>query len=169
MRTEGASRGTRLKGAAALTLLALAGLALGGCGGGEDETVTVTVTTTTETVIVPATTTTETVPTTTAATTTEPAATTAPPTTSAAEVVRITVVGGKPVGGIVRETVPLGAHVVVEVDSDTVDEVHLHGYDLSVDSDAGDIVRLAFVADTPGRFEVELENLGVQLAELTVS
>ena len=158
MRSRGrASWGSRSKAAVALALLALAGLALGGCGGGEDETVTVTVTTTTETVTVPAT------------TTTEPAATTAPTTTSAAEVVRITVVGGKPVGGIVRQTVPLDSHVVIEVDSDTVDEVHLHGYDLSVDSDAGDIVRLAFVADTPGRFEVELENLGVQLAELTVS
>jgi hypothetical protein len=61
------------------------------------------------------------------------------------------------------------ANVLLIVNSDTADEVHLHGYDLSADVEAGGSVRIPFKADTPGRFEVELENLGVQLAEITVS
>jgi hypothetical protein len=32
----------------------------------------------------------------------------------------------------------------------------------------GDTARTAFVATDPGRFEVELENSGVQIAEITV-
>jgi hypothetical protein len=150
-----------------LALGLLAG-ALGGCGG-DDEVTTVTTTITTQvTTTAPATTTAET---TTTATTT--AATTTTPTTTQqqpqVETVRIEVVGGKPEGGIVRPTVERGQRVVLVIHSDTADEVHLHGYDISVDVAAGGTARLPFVADTPGRFEVELENLGVQLAEITVT
>ena len=82
--------------------------------------------------------------------------------------VPIRVVGGKPDGGIVRQTVDKDARVVVVVTSDTADEVHIHGYDISADVEAGATVEIPFVADTPGRFDIELENLGVQLAEITV-
>ena len=147
----------------ALVLAALA-LALAGCGGsndgddrgddhGGDDHDRGTTTT-------PAATTT-----TTAATTTTPTTTTAQPATTIA----ITVVDAKPQGGIARPSVKRGDHVVLVVNSDTADEIHVHGYDLSADVEAGGTVRIPFVADTPGRFEVELENLGVQLAEITVS
>jgi hypothetical protein len=150
-----------------LVLGLLAG-ALGGCGG-DDEVTTVTTTITTQVTTTAPTTTAET---TTSATTTAATTTTAPTTTQQqpqVETVRIEVVGGKPEGGIVRPTVERGQRVVLVVHSDTADEVHLHGYDLSVDVAAGGTARLPFVADTPGRFEVELENLGVQLAEITVT
>jgi hypothetical protein len=62
-----------------------------------------------------------------------------------------------------------GDQVVLVVSSDTADEVHLHGYDLSVDVPAGGTVRLPFTATDPGRFEVELEHTGVQIAEITVN
>ena len=117
-------------------------------------------------------TTTTTAATTTAATTTTATTTRAATTTTAkpeTTTIAITVVDAKPQGGIARPSVKRGDHVVLVVKSDTADEIHLHGYDLSADVEAGGTVRIPFVADTPGRFEVELENLGVQLAEITVS
>jgi hypothetical protein len=83
-------------------------------------------------------------------------------------VVRIIVVNGSPKGGIVRETVDKGDRVVIVVGSDVADEVHLHGYDIVRDVTAGGMARIAFLATLPGRFEVELENRGVQIADITV-
>ena len=148
----------------ALILVALAA-ALAGCGGSsDDESTTSTAATTTATT--EAATTAEAV-----ATSTEAATTTIAATTTRPDVVtiRIQVVDAKPAGGILRPTVQKDARVVLVVTSDTADEVHLHGYDLSADVEAGGTVRIPFVADTPGRFEVELEDLGVELAEITVS
>ena len=51
---------------------------------------------------------------------------------------------------------------------DVADEVHLHGHDLSRPVAAGGSARIAFRATLPGRFEVELEERGAQIAELTV-
>jgi hypothetical protein len=120
----------------------VAGVTLASCGG--DDEATSTATTETE------------------ATTTE--------TTGQEEptVVRVTVTGGVPADGIVRETVSEGDRVVLVVTSDVADEIHLHGYDLSRDVPAGGEARVAFQATIPGRFEVELEQRGVQIAELTV-
>ena len=122
----------------------LAATALAGCGSSDNTTAT----TTTET------TTTEETTTTTAAT---------KPT-----VVSIVVVDGQPQGGIVRQTVSKGDRVVIVVRSDVADEIHLHGYDKSTEVTAGGTARLPFTADLPGRFEVELESGGVQIADLTV-
>ena len=83
-------------------------------------------------------------------------------------VVSITVVDGAPQGGIVRQTVSKGDKVVIVVKSDVSDEIHLHGYDKSTDVTAGGTARLPFTATLPGRFEVELESRGVQIADLTV-
>ncbi len=103
-------------------------------------------------------------------TTTETETETTPPTTEEAKptVVRVTVTGGVPESGIVRETVDKGDRVVLVVSSDVADEVHLHGYDISRDVAAGGTVRIHFAANVPGRFEVELEERGVQIADLTV-
>jgi hypothetical protein len=91
-------------------------------------------------------------------------------TTEAAKptVVSVVVVNGQPQGGIVRQTVSKGDRVVIVVKSDVADEIHLHGYDKSTDVTAGGTARLPFTADLPGRFEVELESRGVQIADLTV-
>ena len=147
----------------AVILLALA-LSLAGCGGSGDGGSTEAATTAEAATTTQAATTTEAATTTTAPPTTRPT-TTAPAVTT----IRIRVVDAKPAGGIARPSVSKGDHVVLVVTSDTADEVHLHGYDLSADVAAGGTVRIPFVADTPGRFEVELENLGVELAEITVS
>jgi len=92
---------------------------------------------------------------------------TAPPVETPTEL-RIVVVNGAPEGGIVRKTVEKGDRVVLVVKSDVADEVHLHGYDISRDVAAGGTARIAFRATIPGRFEVELEDRGVQIADLTV-
>lgn len=111
--------------------------------------------------------------TTTTSDTTTTTTTTASDTTTTTEppgqtVVSVTIVDGAPRGGIVRATVDEGERVALVVRSDVADEVHLHGYDLSRDVPAGGTVRIAFRADVPGRFEVELEQRGAQIAELTV-
>jgi hypothetical protein len=82
--------------------------------------------------------------------------------------VRIVVRGGKPVGGLKRVTLKKGQRVTLVVRSDVADEVHLHGYDRSVDVDSGQTARLVFTASIPGRFEVELEDRGLQIADLEV-
>jgi hypothetical protein len=83
--------------------------------------------------------------------------------------VRVIVREGVPVGGIVRASTEKGDRVVVLVTSDVADEVHVHGYDLMRDVAPGSPARIAFPATIPGRFEIELEDRGVQIAELTVN
>jgi hypothetical protein len=75
---------------------------------------------------------------------------------------------GKVVGGLKRSTLEKGDKVVLVVVSDVDDEVHLHGYDKTADVTPGKAARLAFVAAIPGRFEVELEDRGIQIADLEV-
>lgn len=135
---------------AALVTVAVLGLA--GCGGGEEEAAP------------PA----ATQPATQAATTdAAPATTAAPPALSPAEI-RITIAGGRPQGGIRRETVKQGERVALVVESDVAGLVHLHGYDLEQGVAPGKPARLEFAADLVGRFEVELEDTSVQIADLEV-
>ena len=105
-------------------------------------------------------------------TTSEQVTTEAPPptTTQAPETVEINyvVVGGQPQGGIARDSVAQGRNVIITVTSDVAEEVHVHGYDLSADVAPGAPATIRFTADAPGRFEIELENSGVQIAELEV-
>jgi hypothetical protein len=83
--------------------------------------------------------------------------------------VNVTVRGGLPEGGVVRESTDKGDRVVVLVRSDVSDHVHVHGYDLMRDVAPGSPARIAFLATIPGRFEIELEDRGVRIAELTVN
>ena len=115
-----------------------------------------------------ATPTTTTEPTTTTTTTEPPTTTTTTPPPPGPTVVRVRVVGGVPKGGIVRKTVSQGDRVVIVVTSDVSDHVHLHGYDIMRDVAPGQIARLRFRATVPGRFEVELEDRSLQIADITV-
>jgi hypothetical protein len=81
----------------------------------------------------------------------------------------ITVRGGAPVGGIRRATVARNRNVVLVVRSDVSDHVHLHGYNIMRDVAPGAPARLPFRATIPGRFEVELEDAGLQIADITVN
>ena len=145
------SRRPRLAGLLAALALLVAGFLLASCGG-DDRATTVLDTTTT---IEPSTVTTTT-------------AETSPPPAGPTEI-RIVVVNGAPKGGIVREQVDKGDRVVLIVRSDVTDHVHLHGYDIVRDVAPGKPARLPFEATIPGRFEVELEDRGVPISDITVS
>ena len=82
--------------------------------------------------------------------------------------VTIQVRDAKPVGGVQDVIVAKGGTIDLTVDSDTADEIHLHGYDRRADVPAGGTARLRVPATIEGRFEVELEAKGEQLAEVTV-
>jgi len=93
----------------------------------------------------------------------------APPPAPAPRYDTVRVRAGKPVGGVKRIEIEKGERARIQVtSSDTDDEVHLHGYDLSKQLRAGGRVRFAFEADAEGIFELELERAGVQIAELVV-
>ena len=64
--------------------------------------------------------------------------------------------------------VALGDEVTIAVTADTADQVHVHGYDELVDVRPGEVAQVRFTADIPGVFEVELEDAGLPLLELTV-
>lgn len=76
-------------------------------------------------------------------------------------------------GGVVSPdlgevAVPLGNTVRLVVTADSVDEIHVHGYDLYLDLAPGVPGELEFVASIPGIFEVELHEGGQLLFELRV-
>lgn len=81
----------------------------------------------------------------------------------------IVIKGGKPVGGIQDLTYAKGDEVKFRVKSDVADEIHVHGYDLMKDVEAGGTVTFDFTADIDGVFEGELENRKEQIIELTVN
>ena len=70
---------------------------------------------------------------------------------------------------IARKTVAQGSRVTLVVVADRSEEVHVHGYDLKRNVAPGKPATIKFRADTPGRFEIELEHAGKQIAELTVT
>ncbi|MBI5104352.1 MAG: hypothetical protein HZB46_05085 [Solirubrobacterales bacterium] len=85
------------------------------------------------------------------------------------EVPTVEVQGGKPKGGVQRLEFGSGDQVRFKVESDVADEIHVHGYDVAKDVEAGGSATFAFKGTIEGRFEVELEQRGVQIAELEVS
>lgn len=130
-------------------LLAAVFLALAGCGGeGTEVSASPTSTVTT--------------------TATPPSTDAAPAGTEDVTVVEIVIADGEVVGGPARTEVDLGDTVRFDVTSDTDDHVHVHGYDLFADVEAGGTAELEFTADIPGQFEVELEDAGFGIAELVV-
>ena len=93
-------------------------------------------------------------------TATEPAAPPAPPT--------VRVVNAKPQGGVKKLNFNKGDQIRFRIVSDTADEIHVHGYDLMKDVPKGGSVTFSFKGSIDGRFVVELEGHGEQIAELDV-
>ncbi len=83
--------------------------------------------------------------------------------------ISITVRGGQASGETGRVTVALGTPVTVSVTSDVADEIHVHGYDRKTKIPAGGTVSVNFTANSPGVFDVELEESKLQLLQLQVS
>jgi hypothetical protein len=94
--------------------------------------------------------------------------TTTRPKPPAPTTIRIVVRGGRVVGGLRRARLEQGERAVLVVQADVSDHVHLHGYDIMRDVSPGSPARLGFRATIPGRFEVELEDRKLQIAQLEV-
>lgn len=81
----------------------------------------------------------------------------------------IVVRDGKPVGGVRQLEFDAGERVRFQVRSNTADEVHVHGYDVTERLPAGQAAPVSFRAEIEGIFEVELHGSGMQIAELRVN
>src|SRR5688572_28794000 len=101
-------------------------------------------------------------------TVTEPSPPPPPPAPPKAEVVHISIEGGVPAGGIRSITVKEGRKVTLVVTSDVVDHAHIHGIDKLVDVGPGLPGKITFTAKPAGRYEIELEERGLQIADLKV-
>lgn len=85
------------------------------------------------------------------------------------EVATIEVKGGQPVGGVQELSFDRGEEIRFVVESDVADEIHFHGYDIEKEVPAGGSVEFAVPATIEGVFEVELHELVVPIAEITVN
>ncbi|MDQ3994025.1 MAG: hypothetical protein M3265_04450 [Actinomycetota bacterium] len=108
--------------------------------------------------------------TTTDAATTGTQETTAPTATAepAPRRIRLVIRGEQVVGGVRRIALDQGAQVVLVVSADVSDHVHIHGYDLLAEVRPGRPARFEFEADVTGRFDIELEDRHLEIAELSV-
>jgi FtsP/CotA-like multicopper oxidase with cupredoxin domain len=61
-----------------------------------------------------------------------------------------------------------GDRVRLELTTDTADELHVHGYDLHLNTHPGEMVSLNFVAKRTGRFGLELHRAELELGALEV-
>lgn len=86
-----------------------------------------------------------------------------------AEVPTIVVRDGEPVGGVQTLEFDAGEDVRFRVSSDAAEEIHVHGYDIAKDVPAGGTIEFDFPAELEGIYEAELEELGVQIAELRIN
>ena len=83
--------------------------------------------------------------------------------------IRIVIRGGIPQGGVTRATVRKGRRFRIVVRSDVADHVHLHGYDITRDVAPGKPAQIVTSATLTGVFEIELEDRGLPIAELSVT
>jgi hypothetical protein len=90
-------------------------------------------------------------------------------TTPSPKVTTITIKDGKPVGGVQNIEVNKGDLLEYRVKSDADHEIHMHGYDIAKDVSAGGSVTYKLKANIDGIFEIEIEDLGEQIAELRVN
>lgn len=86
-----------------------------------------------------------------------------------ADVPTIVVRNGEPVGGIKELEYSAGEQVRFRVSSDEAEEIHVHGYDFSQNVPAGGTIEFDFPAELEGIYEAELEEQGVQIAELRIN
>lgn len=83
--------------------------------------------------------------------------------------ISITVRGGQATGDTGQVTVPLGTPVTLSVTSDVADEIHVRGYDRKAKIPAGGTASVNFTANSPGVFDVELEESKLHMLQLHVS
>ncbi|MCW2681455.1 MAG: uncharacterized protein JWM62_2856 [Frankiales bacterium] len=92
-----------------------------------------------------------------------------PSPTPTARTIDVTYAAGEISGVEGRVEVEKGEQLVLRFTSDVVEEIHVHGYDLYADLVPGQPAQIAFTADLPGSYEVELHEAGRPLFQLRVS
>ena len=76
-------------------------------------------------------------------------------TTDARPEERVRLRGHRPVGGVARIEVKKGDLVRMVVESDSRDQIHVHGYDIEKETGPQSPARFSFRAEVEGVFEVE--------------
>jgi hypothetical protein len=142
-----------------MTMLIATALVVSACGGEDAAT-----TTSSSPSSIPSTTTPSSATTTTVAATTSTVA----QTSTTGREIDVLVEAGQVVGPTTF-SFAVGDQVSIRVLSDVDAEIHVHGYDLFFDADAGVPVEISLVADVPGIFEVELEGTHTPLFLLEVT
>ena len=97
-----------------------------------------------------------------------PAVVPATPVAPAPQVFELVVKDKKLVSGPAVISVPEGTPVTLRITVDHHDELHLHGYDLTLKLPTAIAAELSFVADKSGRFEYELHHSHLDLGALEV-
>lgn len=87
---------------------------------------------------------------------------------SSAKTFDLVVKNKKLVSGPDTLTVTEGMQVTFNVTNDEDEELHIHGYDKSVDLEASKAATLTFTANLTGRFPFELEKSKTELGALEV-
>ncbi|MEA2155903.1 MAG: hypothetical protein QOE11_2043 [Solirubrobacteraceae bacterium] len=80
----------------------------------------------------------------------------------------IKIVNAKPAGGEQTLDVKKGGKIHLVVQSDTADEIHIHGYDFHKDVARNSSVTFDFPAKIDGQFIIELEAAKQEIAKLKV-
>lgn len=80
----------------------------------------------------------------------------------------IVIRGGEPVGEVAELEFRRGDRVRFAVRSDAGDEIHVHGYDIYRDVEAGERTEVGFPAEFDGVYEVELHEAGAEIAQITI-
>lgn len=99
---------------------------------------------------------------------TQPAAVPPPPAAPTAQRFELVVKDKKLISGPAVLSVVQGTPVTLGITVDHHDELHLHGYDLSLKLPTAQRSELSFVADKSGRFEFELHHSHLDLGVLEV-
>jgi len=85
------------------------------------------------------------------------------------EIPLIRIEGGVKTEGIDTLSVRVGETVRFQVEADTADELHVHGYDIIVETVPAEAVLVEFVADATGIFEVELHHAEFHFLDVEVT
>jgi len=87
---------------------------------------------------------------------------------TAAKIFDLVIKNKKLVSGPETLTVTEGDQVIINITDDENEELHLHGYDKSVDLEASKSAQLIFSANLTGRFPYELEKSKTEIGALEV-
>jgi hypothetical protein len=85
------------------------------------------------------------------------------------EAVVVTVKDGQPVGGTKTVKVKQGDEVVIRIEVDAPQELHLHGYDIEQEAAPGTPAVFRFTADLEGIFELESHLDDAKVVKLVVN